>query len=320
MPQKPPSHAIVVSTGPSSVAVDATAAELVESYLRTLQSEKSRTTIEESFRRLARVATGGKSNDYRSIPWHRFDFDSLHGLHEGLGLAYTPTTANLTFTALRQMLRVGFLRGKVSQELLLTAQSIKAVKGFRLPKGRALTVEESNRFWSTCRGLPEPDRIMWCAATAVLLGAGARREEVCVLPVSGYVATTNELRIIGKGNKERAVPVDDSMRTLIEAWISTRSDLDVPHKYLFLSTKTRKPLSVWTLWFNIKGLAARAGCRDIAPHDFRRTFASRLLEAGFDLAEVQRLMGHSAISTTARYDKRLDKQLHDKRRVLNMCN
>jgi integrase/recombinase XerD len=305
---------------PPVIATDATSASLVESYFGTLQSQKSKDTMHESFKRLARVMSNGRSSDYRAIPWHKLDFDKLNLIRDVLARSYAPSTANLTFTSLRQMLRVAFLQGKVSQELLLQAQGVKSVQGRRILKGRAMTEDETGRFWDVCRALEEPARTMWLAITAVLLGGGARRAEVCALPTAGYHASERELHILGKGNKERPVPVDPSMGKLLNTWIHIRTELEVPHRHLFLSLRTGHPMSVWSLWFNVKGLAAQANINNLNPHDFRRTFATRLLEAGFDLSEVQQLMGHASINTTVRYDKRTQDRLWEKRRSIEMCS
>lgn len=308
------SNLIVVSE-PGHIAVDATGAELVESYLGTLQSDKSRATMTESFKRLAKVI-GGDHCDYRSIPWQTLDFDSLNKIRELLSKAHAPNTANLTFSALRQMLRVGFFQGRVSQQLLLSVQGVKRVVGKRVPRGRAVLREEEERLWTVCEAMPFPKKVMWKAVIVSMLGGGARREEACVLPLGGY--RDGALFLLGKGNKERRVPIDKAIRGILEEWIDVRKTIATTHRRMFCSLKTREPVSVWALWNNMKLIWRKVGIKGLSPHDFRRTFASRLLAKGFDLAEVKELLGHEDISTTALYDKRDAEALAKKRESVDI--
>ena len=73
-------------------------------------------------------------------------------------------------------------------------------------------------------------------------------------------------------------------------------------------------LKVWRLWALLRELCEKAGVEPFTPHDARRSYASRLLENGFDLAEVQKLMHHESPETTARYDHRERTKLDAKRR------
>lgn len=302
---------------------DAVGAELVALYLSSLQSKKSRQTMLEAFRRLARAIGLEGPDDYRRIPWHRLSFRELQ-LFKSCLVAderIGPATANLTLTALRQVLKIGYLQGKVTQKQLNDSQYLGAVKGSRLAAGRELSPEEVARVWTACRTYEEPKRTQLEALFAVLLGGGLRREEACLLRPEQLQGTSEEpeIHVIGKGNKERNVPVDAQTFRRIEAWRATRTALPLDHPYLFCSPLRQIPLQPWTLWFLLAELSARTGVDgaapvDFAPHDLRRTLASRLLEQGFDLGEVQRILGHASITTTQRYDKRSGKALATRRR------
>lgn len=306
----------------SATAVDATPALLVDKYLATLQSDHSYDTMRDSLRRIARLM--GRGDDERSFGWHRLSFEGMQDIRERLAAAYPPGTANLSLSAMRQMLRVGSVLGLVSDDQRRALDLVKNVRGSRLTKGRALPDDELAALWTCASSTDGAWGMQLRAQLSTFVGAGARREEMCDLLVSGFHG--DELRIVGKGNKERMVPIDTWTSARLEEWISRRRQLAPGHARLFctLGRPDLRPVKPWALWFTVRELAARAGVVDalgrptLSPHDFRRTFATRLLEQGFDLGEVQKLMGHESPATTARYDKRAERRLAEKRRVVRV--
>src|SRR5208282_2855491 len=112
------------------------------------------------------------------------------------------------------------------------------------------------------------------------------------------------LNVIGKGNKERVVPVGRKAVTALERYLAAgRPALVKPHSTanVFLNTRGR-PFAPVTLWLRIKQRVRRAGIeRNVTPHMLRHSFATHLLENGADLRVIQELLGHSNISTTEVY-------------------
>lgn len=306
----------------SSVAIDSTGAELVDTYLRSLQSAKSRTTMEEGLRRVTRAVSG--SNDARAFPWHLLTYEQMIGIRARLVAAgYPPSTVNLSLSGLRQMLKIARVLGKTTSEQRAALDLVKNVTGKRVTKGRAFGEAEFLAMWTACDALEPLETLQCRAILGTLLGAGARREEVCELPARAH--REGCLFIIGKGNKERKVPIDAWVAEHLDEWIETRKTLDPTHNLMFCTIGRKNDVvKPWALWFKVRGLASRAGIVDekgrctLAPHDFRRTFASRLLDQGFDLSEVQRLMGHASMATTQKYDKRAEIGLAEKRRKVRI--
>jgi integrase/recombinase XerD len=140
--------------------------------------------------------------------------------------------------------------------------------------------------------------------------------------------TPGWLRVIGKGNRERPMPVDEQMQDAIGVWLEERGALAPSHGGLFCSPhRPDWTLSPWSFWSLVRDAAHAAfgssercakGCPCLeivtGPHDFRRTFATRLLDRGFDIRQVQVLMGHASPETTALYDKRDLNALFERRR------
>jgi len=105
---------------------------------------------------------------------------------------------------------------------------------------------------------------------------------------------------MGKGNKERIVPVGSVARQAIEAYLDSRTDF-TDCEYLFVSNRG-KPMTRVNLWKRIKHYAAAAGfVRKAYPHLLRHSFATHLLAHGADLRVVQEMLGHADISTTQIY-------------------
>lgn len=294
---------------PTVVAQDATSAELVESYCLTLQSEKSKQTMRQSLNRAAR-ALGAKTA--QEVPWTRFGLDELSLLRTRLADAHAPATANLTLSAVRTLLHVAFVQGKISAQQFEAVKFVKRVKGSRLERGRSLSADDERQLRAHFSALPGYRAVMLSTALVVSIGAGLRLEELCRLAVEAY--TKGLLKVRGKGNKERPMPVDGDMAQSLDAWLSVRQRLYVEHGGLFVCPcLPDRPLSKWAWWSAVRQAADIANVALSGPHDFRRTFASRLLDAGYDLRQVQELMGHESVETTGRYDKRELEALHKKR-------
>jgi site-specific recombinase XerD len=225
-----------------------------------------------------------------------------------------------------------FSMGLVTADQLALAHSgaLKNVKGSRTPRGRALSVREERALRVGARALSGYQGAMLDTAIVLAIGAGLRREEIARLTVEGL--KSGELVVVGKGNKEKHMPVDGQMQAVIDAWLEERKQLAPSHGGLFCSPQHPGwQMSPWSFWALVRAAAHDAfggpepcarGCKCLevvtGPHDFRRTFATRLLEQGLDIRQVQTLMGHESVETTARYDKRDVEALFEKRRNMRV--
>ncbi len=143
------------------------------------------------------------------------------------------------------------------------------------------------------------------AILEVLYGSGLRVSEVCGL----HIADVDEgsLRVRGKGNKDRIVPVGSRAGSAIDHYLSHYREDDRPE--LFLGKGGRK-LDRVTVWKRLKYYAKRAGISGhLTPHGLRHAFATHLLDNGADLRVIQEMLGHADISTTDRYTHMTHKRL-----------
>ena len=141
------------------------------------------------------------------------------------------------------------------------------------------------------------------AILEVLYGCGLRVSEAVALQISCVFLKEGFIRVIGKGNKERLVPLGEMAVEAINAYIDVRPNPDdaVSSDILFLNRFGRS-LSRVSMFNMIKRQAVATGIRkEISPHTFRHSFATHLLEHGADLRVVQEMLGHESISTTEIY-------------------
>ena len=141
------------------------------------------------------------------------------------------------------------------------------------------------------------------AILEILYGCGLRVSEAVALQISCIFLKEGFIRVIGKGNKERLVPLGDMAVDAVNAYLDVRPEPadSVSSDILFLN-RFGRPLSRVSMFTMIKRQAVAAGIRkEISPHTFRHTFATHLLEHGADLRVVQEMLGHESISTTEIY-------------------
>ncbi len=134
--------------------------------------------------------------------------------------------------------------------------------------------------------------------------SGLRLAELCNVRLEQLHLDAGFINVIGKGNKERVVPVGKKAVESLNRYIeSGRAKLVTPRSTanVFL-TKRGTPFATVTMWLRIKNRVRRAGIsRNVTPHMLRHSFATHLLERGADLRVIQELLGHASISTTEVY-------------------
>ena len=141
------------------------------------------------------------------------------------------------------------------------------------------------------------------AILEVLYGCGLRVSEAVGLKISCLYFKEGFIRVIGKGNKERLVPIGDMAITAVEEYLEARRvPADSESSDVLFLNRFGRSLSRISMFTMIKTQALAAGIRkEISPHTFRHSFATHLLEHGADLRVVQEMLGHESISTTEIY-------------------
>jgi integrase/recombinase XerD len=142
------------------------------------------------------------------------------------------------------------------------------------------------------------------AILEVLYASGLRATEIVGLRIENYLRAEGLLRVVGKGDRERVVPVGASAVAAIDAWLTRgRPQLVKPRTggELFLGEHGRR-LTTARLWQIVQELAKLAGVeKHIWPHLLRHSFATHLLGRGADLRAIQEMLGHASLGTTQIY-------------------
>lgn len=142
------------------------------------------------------------------------------------------------------------------------------------------------------------------AIIEMLYGSGLRVSELVNLKLSDIYIREGYLRIVGKGNKQRLVPISRESVKWFGYWLEDRGRLDVKPEAIDIAFLNRygRQLTRAMIFTIIKTLARNAGIqKTISPHTLRHSFATHLLQNGADLRIIQQLLGHESISTTEIY-------------------
>jgi integrase/recombinase XerD len=147
----------------------------------------------------------------------------------------------------------------------------------------------------------------------MLYSTGMRISELINIKIPDMDMKRGILKVTGKGNKQRIVPVYDSLKKLIEDYLKIRLEYFVKNRdngYLFLN-KFGNKLTRNYCWMMIKKYSEEAGIKNISPHGIRHSFATHLLTNGADLRTIQIFLGHSSISTTEIYTHVTDDKMRN---------
>lgn len=284
--------------------VSANSEHPVAVYLAAL-APGSRRTMLGALDRIAQKISGGRC-DAMSLPWSELRYAHTQAIRATLAENSAPANANKCLSALRGVLKAAWRLNQIPTDEYLRAVDVRAVRGETLPRGRAISGGELHALFRACAdGSPLGARD--AALLAVLYGLGLRRAEAVALDRSDYDRTTGALTVrSGKGNKQRIGYAGNGSQAALEAWLRVRGDAEGP---LFVPVFRGghivvRRLTTQAVLFLLLKRAEQVGIKNVSPHDFRRTFISDLLDAGADIATVQKMAGHANVTTTARYDRR----------------
>jgi len=166
---------------------------------------------------------------------------------------------------------------------------------------RTLSVDEAHDLMENCREqglLARRDQAIF----ELLYSSGLRISELTGLNIEAVDLQENLVRVIGKGRKERIVPIGSKAVAALRAYLEERGAV-AGEDPLFLNVRGGR-LTVRSVQRHLKTRLIKTGViKDISPHDLRHSFATHLLDGGADLRAIQELLGHASLSTTQKYTR-----------------
>lgn len=288
--------------------------QFLKEYLAILQFEKN----------LSSNTTNAYKNDLHKLLIYLenigiSDFDSVSSTHLVDYFQQQRKSGKDSATTARYISSIkGFFRYLENNNYIKKNPTVKLLSvkiGRKLPS--VLTFQEIELILNA----PIIDDIVGLRDKAIfetLYSSGLRVSELINLKINDLFFDDEVLRVLGKGSKERIVPLGSSaIHWLKEYLLHSRPHLEKKLKsqnFVFLNQKRGTKLSRMSIWNFVKRYANEAGIKkEIHPHTFRHSFATHLLEGGADLRAVQEMLGHADISTTQIYthvDRNYIKQVH----------
>jgi integrase/recombinase XerD len=279
----------------------------IRTFLNCLRVEKglSDNTIQAYRRDIVKFAAFATARKLDTRDVRRADIVDFLGSLYHKGLDSRSVARHLV--TIRHYFRFALMEGYVEDDPAVTIESPR----FRQSLPEFLSLEEVDRL------LKQPDTMAIVgmrdrAMIELMYSCGLRVSELCGLRVSDLQEESGCLRCIGKGNKERLVPVGRQALEAVQRYLrSSRPKLlgEESSPYLFLNQKSRKVDRI-SFWKTLGGYGRKAGLRKaLTPHMLRHSFATHLLDRGADLRSVQMMLGHSDISTTQIYTHVVEERL-----------
>ncbi len=237
------------------------------------------------------------------------DEDDVTGyLHQLSGAGMARSTRSRHLSAIRQFYRFAVAEGWVEQD------PSQMVRNPRLERSLPviLSTEEVGRMLDSAssHGASGAVHARNACLLELMYATGARVSEVASMPASAARGNPEYILLMGKGRKERIVPMSNAARMAIGRWLPLRDQADerrrqggVSSIYLFPSRSKAGHLTRHRIYSLLKEIALTAGVDParVTPHSFRHAVATHLLENGADLRSIQNILGHADIATTEIY-------------------
>jgi len=246
-------------------------------------------------------------SDYLTFPWHELEYQHVQAVRTLLQEDYSTSSINRILSAVRETVKQAWLLKQIPADQYLRVKQVKNVKGSRLPAGRHITQGEIKAIMDACisdegpAGYRDSSIIAWMVS-----GGGPRRSEVVSVDLSDYDPESGQIRLMGKGNKERTNYLENGAFDAMADWLMVRGDEPGP-LYIPINKggkMTLKRMTSQAIYNMLNRRIEQAGIKDFSPHDLRRTFISNMLDAGADLATISKIVGHEDLKTTSVYDRR----------------
>jgi len=303
-------------------------------YIESLESATSKRTMTLALNSMAALLMETDWESYKranpdtakalltTFPWERVRYGDVMRLKgqmaetlsakTGKPLSYK--TINKRLSALRRTMHEAWRLHLIDGETNARIQDVSNLEGETLPAGRDLSPGEIDAIISACANDQTAAGVRDCAIVGVMR-CGLRRNAIVRLELADVDLEHMRLTVRnGKRNKTRPVPIIPGADAAIADWLTIRGDAPGPLFYAIRKgghVQDGDGLSGQALYAMLTKRLDQAGVDDATPHDFRRTLAGDLLDAGVDISTVAAIMGHASVITTQRYDRRPERVKSD---------
>lgn len=274
--------------------------DIIQQYIQYLRLERSysKHTLDAYCRDLQKLFNYYADNgiDFRTVTLH--DFDLFAGEMRENGIS--PRSLARILSGVRSFYRFLVLEKEIEQDPTELLESPKIGR----PLPQVLSTGEIDDILAQI-DMSKPEGVRDHCIIEVLYSCGLRISELTELRIYNLFLDEGFIRIMGKGSKERLVPISPRAVKELKIWLDMRKHFDIKRGFedhVFVSRTRGKSLSRISLFVFIREYAAKAGIKkEISPHVFRHSFATHLLQGGANLRAIQEMLGHESIGTTEIY-------------------
>lgn len=285
-------------------------------YLESLRSEVSKRTMISPLNRIARIMAQESRNavfetDFKI--WQRVAWEKLTAYAVRVVMAKldgSPATRNKALAAMKGVASAAWEMKLMDDGEFQRIKAIKGDSGSRELAGRFVPMGEVTDVLRASVSDSSPAGLRDAAMIALATVTGARRAEIASLQMAQIVSREDAMttfRVIGKRNKERFLYVSGNACRMLRNWLAVRGE-DAGAVFCAVNKGgcifPAHTISTTALDKILRKRGEQAGIPDLDWHDFRRSTASNLLDAGADISTVAGILGHANVQTTARYDRR----------------
>ncbi|KPH12364.1 tyrosine-type recombinase/integrase [Chryseobacterium sp. ERMR1:04] len=203
---------------------------------------------------------------------------------------------------------------KIGEIAISPTESISSLK-FYAEKQIPMSIEEMQVLED--RVFEEKDDVLEKCIMEVLYQTGIRKAEFCGLIFENVDLGSNELKIIGKGNKERYIPIAEELANLLRRYLEIRKPLEEHKSYFFVNKKGKKLNEKFVYVVVNKYLSLITSKEKKSPHILRHSFATHVLDNGAEISKVKKILGHSSLASTQVYTNANIEQL---KKVFNQAH
>jgi integrase/recombinase XerC len=275
----------------------------MEAFVEHLRSERraSRHTVSNYARDLRSLCTFLEEKRQKPAKLKDIDIYALRGWLGSLSRTHASSSIARHIAAVRTFFRYARRAGLTDKDpsALLASPKVSRPLPTLVSAAAAAEIVESPD--------GEPEGLRDRAALELMYGSGLRVSELCGLDIGDVDLRQRTVRVVGKGNKERIVPLGEKAAQAVEAYLRVRAAVVQPGYAVvdasaLLIASRGKRLTIRAVQSMTKDSGALgAGRADLHPHALRHSCATHMLDGGADLRSIQEILGHASLSTTQRY-------------------